>query len=144
MGAVLDAPGGGRDPDLVGLRIARVADLLVHRRREEPTALGPEIELVVDGLGERQVVKIGACRGVEGDDRPPQRRGTDMSDAGQHGNRICPRTRGIDQDRRRELLGEEKYTASRQSLVHGHEGEDIARLVVAFLENQTATASATA
>ena len=47
-------------------------------------------------------------------------------------------------DKRRALLGEEKYTASRQSLVHGHEGEDIARLVVAFLENQTATASVTA
>ena len=37
-------------------------------------------------------------------------------------------------DKRREILGEEKYTASRESLVHGHEGEDIARLIVAFLE----------
>lgn len=37
-------------------------------------------------------------------------------------------------DRRRALLGEETYTASRESLVHGHEGEDIARMVVSFLE----------
>ena len=44
-------------------------------------------------------------------------------------------------DKRRAVLGEEKYTASRESLVHGHEGEDIARLVVAFLEKQTAPIS---
>ena len=43
-------------------------------------------------------------------------------------------------DRRRMLLGEDRYVASCQSLVHGHEGDDIARLVVAFLENQTDTA----
>lgn len=43
-------------------------------------------------------------------------------------------------DKRRALLGEEKYIASRQSLVHGHEGEDIARLVVAFLDKQVAAA----
>jgi GMP synthase-like glutamine amidotransferase len=42
-------------------------------------------------------------------------------------------------DKRRALLGEEKYIASRDSLVHGHEGDDIARLVVAFLENTNAT-----
>lgn len=36
-------------------------------------------------------------------------------------------------DKRRELLGEAQYTASRDSLLHGHEGEDIARLVVSFL-----------
>ena len=39
-------------------------------------------------------------------------------------------------DKRRALLGEEKYTTSRQSLVQGHEGEDVARLVVAFLETR--------
>jgi GMP synthase-like glutamine amidotransferase len=37
-------------------------------------------------------------------------------------------------ERRREVLGEEKYTSSRQSLEHGHEGEHIARMVVEFLE----------
>lgn len=37
-------------------------------------------------------------------------------------------------DKRRDLIGEEKYLAARASLVHGHEGEHIARMVVAFLE----------
>jgi GMP synthase-like glutamine amidotransferase len=37
-------------------------------------------------------------------------------------------------ERRRAMLGEEKYTTSRQSLEHGHEGEHIARMVVEFLE----------
>ena len=40
-------------------------------------------------------------------------------------------------DKRRGLLGEDKYTASRQSLVHGHEGEHIGRMVVAFLQDQS-------
>ena len=39
-------------------------------------------------------------------------------------------------DKRRDALGEEKYHASRASLQHGHEGEHIARLVVAFLESE--------
>jgi len=39
-------------------------------------------------------------------------------------------------DKRRDVLGEEKYHASRASLQHGHEGEHIARLVVAFLESE--------
>ena len=38
-------------------------------------------------------------------------------------------------DKRRDLLGEEKYTAAKASLQHGHEGEHIARMVVVFLEN---------
>ena len=38
-------------------------------------------------------------------------------------------------DKRREILGEEKYTAASASLQHGHEGEHIARMVVAFLDN---------
>ena len=37
-------------------------------------------------------------------------------------------------DKRREMLGEEKYTAASASLQHGHEGEHIARMVVAFLD----------
>jgi GMP synthase-like glutamine amidotransferase len=41
-------------------------------------------------------------------------------------------------EKRRTLLGEEKYTSSCKSLVHGHAGEDIARLLVAFLEPQHA------
>ena len=45
-------------------------------------------------------------------------------------------------DRRRALLGEEKYSASHKSLVHGHEGEDLARVLVAFLEPQTTSTSA--
>jgi GMP synthase-like glutamine amidotransferase len=40
-------------------------------------------------------------------------------------------------DKRRGLLGEDMYTASRQSLVHGHEGEHIGRMVVAFLQGQS-------
>jgi GMP synthase-like glutamine amidotransferase len=38
-------------------------------------------------------------------------------------------------ERRRNVLGEEKYSTSRQSLEHGHEGEHIARMVIEFLEN---------
>jgi GMP synthase-like glutamine amidotransferase len=38
-------------------------------------------------------------------------------------------------ERRREILGEEKYASSRQSLEQGHEGEHIARMIVEFLEN---------
>jgi GMP synthase-like glutamine amidotransferase len=38
---------------------------------------------------------------------------------------------------RRALLGEAHYSASCQSLLQGHEGEDIAGLVVAFLEAET-------
>lgn len=39
-------------------------------------------------------------------------------------------------DKRRDLLGEEKYTRSRASLTHGHEGEEIARILVSFLERR--------
>jgi len=39
-------------------------------------------------------------------------------------------------DKRRHLLGEEKYLTSVQSLEHGHEGEHIGRMVVAFLQGQ--------
>ena len=42
-------------------------------------------------------------------------------------------------DKRRALLGEDKYHASRQSLEHGHEGEAIARLVVDFLDPSCST-----
>ena len=38
-------------------------------------------------------------------------------------------------DKRRDLLGEEQYAAASASLKHGHEGEHIARMVVAFLES---------
>jgi GMP synthase-like glutamine amidotransferase len=37
-------------------------------------------------------------------------------------------------EKRRQLLGEEKYATSRASLEHGHEGEHIGRMVVAFLQ----------
>ena len=37
-------------------------------------------------------------------------------------------------DKRREMLGEEKYAAANASLQHGHEGGHIARMVVAFLD----------
>jgi GMP synthase-like glutamine amidotransferase len=37
-------------------------------------------------------------------------------------------------EKRREVLGEERYAAANASLQHGHEGEQIARMVVAFLE----------
>lgn len=43
-------------------------------------------------------------------------------------------------DKRRDLIGEDKYQAARASLVHGHEGEDVARMIVAFLEGRPATA----
>ena len=39
-------------------------------------------------------------------------------------------------DKRRDLLGEEQYAAASASLKHGHEGEHIARRVVAFLESR--------
>lgn len=39
-------------------------------------------------------------------------------------------------NKRRALLGEEKYTASIESLALGHEGEHIARMVVAFVESR--------
>jgi GMP synthase-like glutamine amidotransferase len=39
-------------------------------------------------------------------------------------------------ERRREMLGEEKYASSRKSLEHGHEGEHVARVVVEFLNAQ--------
>ena len=39
-------------------------------------------------------------------------------------------------DTRRALLGEEKYAAASASLQHGHEGDHIARMVVAFLEDR--------
>jgi hypothetical protein len=37
-------------------------------------------------------------------------------------------------DKRRGILGEERYAAASASLQHGHEGEHIARMVVTFLE----------
>lgn len=37
-------------------------------------------------------------------------------------------------NKRRDLLGEEQYTSSMESLALGHEGEHVARMVVAFLE----------
>ena len=37
-------------------------------------------------------------------------------------------------DKRRDLLGEEQYASSMESLALGHEGEHVARMVVAFLE----------
>jgi GMP synthase-like glutamine amidotransferase len=43
-------------------------------------------------------------------------------------------------DKRRDLIGEDKYQAARASLVQGHEGEDVARMIVAFLEGTPATA----
>jgi len=38
-------------------------------------------------------------------------------------------------DKRRHLLGEAQYAHSVASLVLGHEGDDMARLVVAFLDS---------
>jgi GMP synthase-like glutamine amidotransferase len=43
-------------------------------------------------------------------------------------------------DKRRDLIGEDRYQAARASLVHGHEGADVARMIVAFLEGTPATA----
>jgi GMP synthase-like glutamine amidotransferase len=40
-------------------------------------------------------------------------------------------------NKRREVLGEAQYAAASASLQHGHEGQHIARLVVAFLESPT-------
>lgn len=39
-------------------------------------------------------------------------------------------------DKRRALLGEEKYTASTASLAHGHDGLDVARMMVAFINGE--------
>jgi len=38
-------------------------------------------------------------------------------------------------DEQRERMGEAEYAATSQSVLAGHEGADIARMVVAFLEN---------
>lgn len=46
-------------------------------------------------------------------------------------------------DKRRHLLGEEKYLTSVQSLENGHEGEHVGRLVVAFLQGDWPTRRAT-
>lgn len=45
-------------------------------------------------------------------------------------------------DKHRAVLGEEKYSAASASLQHGHEGEHIARMVVAFLESPAAVSAA--
>jgi GMP synthase-like glutamine amidotransferase len=39
-------------------------------------------------------------------------------------------------DKRRALLGEEKYKASTASLAHGHDGLDVARMMVAFINGR--------
>lgn len=39
-------------------------------------------------------------------------------------------------DKRRALLGEEMYNASTASLAHGHDGLDVARMMVAFINGQ--------
>jgi len=39
-------------------------------------------------------------------------------------------------DKRRALLGEEKYNASTASLAHGHDGLDVARMMVAFINEK--------
>ncbi len=39
-------------------------------------------------------------------------------------------------DKRRAILGEEKYTSSSQSLADGHDGQDVARMMVAFINGK--------
>jgi len=41
-------------------------------------------------------------------------------------------------DKRRALLGEETYRTATQGLVHGHDGPDVARRIVAFIEGGSA------
>ena len=41
-------------------------------------------------------------------------------------------------ERRRALLGEDRYASSHASLEHGHEGDEIGRVMVAFLEQAAA------
>lgn len=43
-------------------------------------------------------------------------------------------------NKRRDLLGAEKHSASLNSLAHGHEGAHIARMLVAFIEGKPASA----
>jgi len=45
-------------------------------------------------------------------------------------------------DKRRNLLGEERYTTATQSLVKGHDGAQVARQIVAFIEAQDKVAAA--
>ncbi len=40
-------------------------------------------------------------------------------------------------NKRRDLLGEKQHRASLDSLAHGHEGEHIARILVAFIEGES-------
>jgi len=39
-------------------------------------------------------------------------------------------------NKRRSILGEDKYTSSTASLAHGHDGLDVARMMVAFINGQ--------
>ena len=39
-------------------------------------------------------------------------------------------------DKRRAILGEEKYVSSTQSLANGHDGQEVARMMVAFIQGK--------
>jgi GMP synthase-like glutamine amidotransferase len=39
-------------------------------------------------------------------------------------------------NKRRAILGEEKYASSTQSLADGHDGQDVARMMVAFINGK--------
>jgi hypothetical protein len=39
-------------------------------------------------------------------------------------------------NKRRAILGEEKYASSTQSLANGHDGQDVARMMVAFINGK--------
>ena len=93
-----------RDLIFVGLGVARVARHLVHRRGEQAAALGREIKLVADGLGERQPFELCAGRRLEGDDRAPLRLEAERLDAGMRRDPIGPGPRRVDEHRSGEAL----------------------------------------
>jgi len=70
---LLHPKGSERDLIFIRLSIDSVARDFVHRRCEQAAAFRREVKLVGDRLGEGQMTKVNARRGVKGDDRPPQR-----------------------------------------------------------------------
>ena len=96
---LLHPEGGERDLIFLRLRIHRLGRHLIHRRCEQPPALGCEIELVAHRLRKGQPLEVGPRRRVEGDDRAPLRFEADGLHAREASDLVGPGARGIDEDR---------------------------------------------
>src|SRR5262249_49468167 len=98
IGSLFHPVSSQRNVIFLRLRVAGVARHLVHWRSEQAPALWREIELIADGLGERQAVELSLQRRMEGDDRPALGFQSHRLHAGQSGDRISPRTGCVDKD----------------------------------------------